>query len=467
METIVIDANTFIQGASLNEFTQNGGYSPASRGINHLYAEGKIYMQPEDVDLSTNLEGNFIAGAYDPALGGNDAYILDNEGKFYTLSGTTLTKRQTDATYSYVFGTSDMAVFGGNLFATSSTNIALLAGLGNLASIDEDWWTATRAHGSLSSTNRHPLVVVEDTLYIADGNLIHSWDGTTSVPSALTLPSIWGITCMIKHPNGRDLIAFCSSTADYSHTRGARSVAFIINTVTLEFTQEIPIDAQVEGARLVGGVLYVMYGRNLGYFTDTGIAFLRRLEEIDLQGFRLGYKYHMGDLEGHLLVVEQDHVLAFGDLGAGKVFWYPITNRPHTGRPLDAILPIGNGQIIYGTETSGGVEKLYKLDFYSTGSTSTTNFYTNKISFPRRVWIRRIDVVHDQFTTGTGIALYNILNTGAADQIAIRSYTLDGATNVSRYDANIYTDVLQLLLQWSGSPKGFNKITIYYEPAEA
>src|SRR5690606_34648161 len=183
METIVIDANNFILGASKDLYTPNAGYSPQTKGVNPLKTQGVLYWQPPFNDIA-NLEGNVVASIPDPNFGsGNDAYILDNEGKFYTLNGTTLTKRQTDATYSYVAGTSDFIVYAGGYYATSATNIALLTGA-DLATIDNDWWTATRGHGSLDQNYRHPMEVVEDTLYIADKNLIHTWDGTTSVPSA-------------------------------------------------------------------------------------------------------------------------------------------------------------------------------------------------------------------------------------------------------------------------------------------
>lgn len=465
METIVIDANNFILGASLNDNSQNGAYSPKSKGINHLYSQGKIYFQPAETDLSTNLEGNFIGSTADPNLGGNDAYIMDDEGKFYTLNGSTLTKRQTDATNSYVFGTADIVNFNNEVFATSATNVTRLTGA-DLATIDATWWSVTRGHSSLNGNFRHPLLVVEDTLYIADVNLIHTWDGTTSVPSALILPNIWNITCMVKHPNGRDIIAFCSNTADYSHTRGGRAVAFIINTVTLEFSQEIPIDSQVEGARLVGGILYVMYGKNLGYFTDSGVVFLRKLEDISLVGGRLGYKHHLGEMEGHLLVVEKDNVLAYGDLGLGKVFWYPLNNKQQASQNIDAIAVVGTGKLIYGTQTSGGTEKLYKLDYYDNTSNSSTRLYTNRISFPRKVWIRRIEVEHDTFTSGAGLEIYNVERSGAVQQVAVHSYTLDGGVDASRYDANIYTDSLQLYFSWLNVVLGIAKITIYYEPAE-
>lgn len=467
METIVIDANNFILGASLNDNSQNGAYSPKSKGINHLYSQGKLYFQPAETDLSSSLEGNFIASTPDPTLGGNDAYILDDEGKFYTLNGSTLTKRQTDGAGSYVFGTADMVNFNGEVFATSAQNVIRLTGT-DLSTIDATWWTVTRGHSSLTNNARHPLLVVEDTMYIADANLLHTWDGTTSVPSALVLPNIWSITAMVKHPNGRDIIAFCTNTADYSHTRGGRAVAFIINTVTLEFTQEIPIDSQVEGARLVGGILYVMYGKNLGYFTDSGVVFLRRLEDIALQGGRLGYKHHLGEMEGHLLVVEKDNVLAYGDLGAGKVFWYPLNNKQNAGQNIDAIAVIGTGKLIYGTQSSGGVEKLYKLDYYdNTGNTVSTRLYTNRYSFPRKVWVRRIEVQHDTFSaSGAGLEIYNVLMSGSVEQVGVHSYTLDGGVNASRYDTNIYTDNLQLYFSWLNIVQGISKIIIYYEPAE-
>ena len=146
-----------------------------------------MYFAGGDTDLSTNLEDNPICIATDPEYLGQDAYVVGAAGKFYTLNGTTLTKRQTDSGRTYQIGTSDAVKFLGDLYVTSQTNIAKLTG-STLSSIDATWWSATRAHGVLQSSYRHPLEVVEDTLYIGDKNELHTWDGTTSVDAALTLP---------------------------------------------------------------------------------------------------------------------------------------------------------------------------------------------------------------------------------------------------------------------------------------
>lgn len=473
LQTLVIDANNLIQGASLNDYTSNAGYSPRTKGINPLKVPGILYPQPPFTNIE-NLEGNIVASIADPNYLGNDAYILDDEGKYYTLSGTTLTKRQTDATYSYIKGSSDLIFFNGNVFATSATNVALLTG-SNLSTLDEDWWTATRGHGSLQVNYRHPMEVVEDTLYIADQNMLHTWDGTTSVPSALVLPNIWNITCLKKHPNGRDLIAFCAETANYSNQKGTRAVAFIINTVTLEFTQEIIIGQQVEGARVVAGIMYVTYGQNLGYFTESGIVFLRKLN-VTLFGGNLGYKHHLADMDGHLLVIEDTAVLAFGDLGAGKVFWYPTLNNTiqGTGQNLDSILYIGSGCIIFGTQTSGGVEKLFKQDFTSVTNNSNSGncleFYTNLMSFPSKVWIRRVEIYHTPLISGHN--LYVRLEDDNSNQTVIgyAEYATVGSQTMTRVDCNYYADIARLFTYFNVNANialpAIKKMIIYYEQAE-
>ncbi len=473
METLTIDANNFILGASLNKWTGNAGYSPQTKGINPLREPGVLYAQAPFTDIS-NLEGNVVASIADPNFAGNDAYILDDEGKFYTLNAGALTKRQTDSTRSFVAGTSDMIFFDTRVFATSTTNIAMATGA-DLGTIDQTWWTVTRGHGSLNGNFRHPLEVVEDTMYIADANLIHTWDGTTSVPSALILPNIWNITCLKKHPNGRDLIAFCAETANYSHTRGSRAVAFIINTVTLEFTQEISIGQQVEGARVVGGIVYVTYGQNLGYFTDSGIEFLRKLE-ISLVGGQLAYKHHLGDMDGHLLVVEGKNILAFGDLGGGKVFWYPIANTTDygTNQNLDSILFIGAGKLVFGSQTSGGTEKLYQCDLTATANDAVgknlSKFYSNPITFPSKVWIRRIEIQHTALASTHEQYLY--LEDVAENQtlVKVTTFAAAGAQVTTRADCNFYGDFIRFNMSYVlgnlATLPGFKKAIIYYEPAE-
>lgn len=462
METIVITGQNILQGISLNEWSNDAGYSPKSKGINPLKEKGVINFMPSSTSIS-GLEGNVVASIVDPNPLNNDAYILDDEGKFYTLVGTTLTKRQTDATNTYQAGTSDIFYFKDKFIATSTNDIILVTGQDLETSLDATWWSVTLGNGNLNSGYRHPMEVVEDTLYIADKNKLHTWDGSSDVKDAMTLPDIYNITALHTHPNGRDLIAFCAGNVNYSGTQQTRAVAFIINTVTLEYTQMIELDDMVTAARLVGGILYVVYANKLGYFTDTGIQYLRDLNiPTTAGGDELVYKHHIGNMAGHLLICENKNLLAFGDLGAGKVFWYPTTNYISN---MDSVLGLGGNSILFGNEASGN-ELLLKVDL-DDGGVGVGTFYSNKYNFPSKIWVRKIEVEHSTLSvSGEVLDVGYVNNSGSSISLGQRQYSDNGAQTHSRIDCNVLGDAFTFYVGVSASGLTIRKITIYYEYAE-
>lgn len=457
MQTLTIDKNNILASVSQSDYDQNGGYSPESKGHNLLKEKGVIHGMPTVTDLSANLLDNVIGTTRDRNFLGNDVYLLDASGNYYTLNGSTLTKRKTDSTNTYAFGTSDIINFQGEVFATSQGDITRLTG-SDLATIDETWWTVTLGLTALDANYRHPLEVVEDTMYIGDKKMIHTWDGTTGTYNALPLPTDQNITAMIKHPNGRDLIVFTSGTANYSHINKGQGKIYVVDTLTLEFVNEVEIDEQVEGAINVNGTIFVTYGQNLGFLSGLSISWLRDLN-ISYSSSELGYKHHLSSIDNHLLVVEDDAVLAFGDLGEGNAFWYPIKDGT-----IDFIINSIENKLLYGT-TSGSTAKLFERDFDDAGVLG--NWRSNKISFPKDVWIRRIDIIHTE-TNGSGTSSFSVTsinNEGNGTQLKDATYNNVQVTK-TRVDCNVLTSFFQFLLSGSSDLIGFKKMTIYYEPAE-
>lgn len=463
METplITIDFKNFILGESSTDRNPDRGFSPLSYGLNLIKEKGTLYFGESETDRSTNLEGDAICMAVDASFLGNDQYVLDDEGKFYTLNGATLTKRQTDSVKAYAVGTSDMLQFQGNAYATSQTDVAFLAGT-NLSSIDNDWWTTTRGHSALSSAYRHPLEVVEDTMYLANQNNISTWDGSTSVENAMSLPPDVNVTTLRRHPDGRHLIAFCGITANYSHTRGGGGKIYIIDTVTLEWIREIPIESQVEGSRLVGGVVYVTYGGKCGYFNGDGLSWLR-----DLTAGSTTYSHQISNAEDILLIRDNKDVLAYGDLGGGgKVWWRAYRTTANSYTAFTALGYKGNNVILVGyTDAGSAVEKLGEVNLNTAGIYGT--FRSNHSLAGQNIAIRRIEIDHTK-TPASGInAFYFALYNGVGDVLwdGTKSYT-NTPTSTSRIDLDAFSDEIEVSIVPSNGAMGFRQIRIYGESIE-
>lgn len=450
-----IDAQDLTLGESVSTRLADKGFSPESYGVNVSRDKGYLYFQEAETDRSgAVLVDDIIAGEFDATFLGNDQYMVDESGNFYTLDGTTLTKKQTDSTNTYTIGTTDLITFQSEVFTTSTQDIAKLTS--NMAALDEDWWTNTRSHAPLSGSYRHPMEVVEDTLYIADQYYLHTWDGTTSVYNAMSLPPDVNITSLRKHPDGRHLIAFCGVTANYSHTLGGGGKIYIIDTTNLEWIREIDEVPQVEGSRVLGGVVYVTYGRNFGYFTGDGVEWLKDLN----QGTT--YSHNMRIAEDILLIRDSTQVLAYGDLGQGKVFWR--TYNPTSATVVTYVGYKGNNIVLVGYH-NGTSPKIVEYNLNSAGVAG--QFESNLYKLSAEYAIRRIEIDHDKTTdSGTNSFVITLLDADD-DTLATetKSYT-DNPHKTSEMYFDTFTRDLRLRLAPSAGALGFRQIRIYGENIE-
>jgi hypothetical protein len=421
--------------------------------------DGALHGTPSATTIgSGTMVKKILANIVDPAYLGNDAYYVDDSGNFYTKDGGTFTKDQTDSTNTYTLGTTDLIHYKGEIFATATDEVTKLTA--NLAAIDTAWWTTTRGHSVLNGNYRHPMEVVEDTLYIADEYKIHTWDGTTSVAAAMSLPPDVNITSLRKHPDGRHLIAFCGVTANYSHTQGGGGKAYIIDTVNLEWTQEIPLESQVEGSRVVSGVVYVTYGKNFGYFDGSALQWLR-----DLETSGTTYSHCITDIEGTVAFRDGDEIICYGDVGAGNVFW----NLKDTGTSaLSALLYVGDNTIQYSYDASGtGVLKEIDLDNSTEG---LVEIVTNPISTAGELWLRKVSLAHDNPTGYCSFRYQYYDEDQELTEFRQIEYNVGGGPAIprrTRVDLNARVESANVrVYQESGTAAPFYKLTIEYESAE-
>lgn len=453
METLEIRGKEFITGESQSDFISDKGFSPDSYGLNLIKSRGVLYFSETDTDRGgATLTGNIIASAYDKNFLGNDAYFVDDEGAFYTLNGATFTKRQTVTADTFTLGTTDMLQFLGVTYATTATRVIQLTG-SDLSGVDSSWWTG------LTTSYRHPLERVENTMYIGDVNLIHTWNGTTSTSAAITLPSDVNITSLRKHPDGVHLIAFCGLTANFSHTKGQGGRIYIIDTAIKDWVREIEIESQVEGSRLVGGIVYVTFGSKVGYFTGDGIKFLKKL-----QTSATTYSQSISNIEDILVVRDGLNVLAFGDLGAGNVWWNMYRNTTNTAS-ITVLAYKGDNVMCFCFSDLAAGGYLKEVDYDNAGIVGS--FFSNRYSFGREVSIRRIEIFHD-ISAVAGTTQFNLNERTFEDVVQLIKTLAYNSQSVSksRIECNIRTDIFQFNIVPSNDDTGYKLIRIYYEPIE-
>src|SRR3990167_202435 len=449
MPILDIDTKNFIAGESQSDYISDKGFSPDSVNLNLTKIRGLLYFNEIATDRGgAILTGNIIASCPDPAYLGNDVYYLDDEGAFYTLDGATLTKKQTSSGYTYVLGTSEIIPFKQEIFATSNTAIAKLTN--NFAAIIEDWWAG------LTTAYRHPMEAVEDGLFIANKNIIYYWNGTSS-GTAFTLPSEVNITSLRKHPDGRTLLAFTGITVNYSHTHNGGGKVYFCDPVIRDWTREVEIEAQVEGSRVVGGIIYVTWGNNFGYFNGSGLIFLKKFATSSIT-----YSHNLVNLEDILLTRDGLNILAFGNLGAGNVWWKLFRNTANS-QNINNILYKGDNKLLAAYSDGASAGKLVEIDYDNAGTTGA--FYSNRYNFGSTVKIRRIDIFHDTTNT-TGTTAFDVKHRLLDDtEETIESISYDSQSiNKTRIQCDITADIFQLVIVPQTDDMGIKLIRIYYDP---
>lgn len=452
MATLTINAKNFLLGESSSDYASDRGFSPDSYGLNLTKERGVLAFIESGNERGgggTTLTGNIIASANDANFSGNDKYFLDDEGAFYTYSGTTLTKRQTGGG-TFTLGTSDLIQFKLTTFATSTDAIYELTG-SDLSSI-QNWWSG------LNSNVRHPMEIVEDELFIADQNVVYFWNGTSS-GTAFTLPTQSRITSLRKHPDGRTLLAFTNKTDDFSHTQHQNAYVYYCDPNLRDWTREVAIEAQVEGTHVNGGVVYVTYGKNFGYFDGNGLIPLKRLKTSGTT-----YSHNIASFEDTVVFRDGLNAIAYGDLGAGNVFWNIFRNTADSNN-LNCISYLGDNKMLFAHAGSGSTGRLYEIDYDNIGQNG--KFYTNRIDFEQEVQIDRITLLHEA-TNGAGVTRFIVTSRDLEDTestIDDRTYT-NVATNKTRIATKLATDIAQFALSLTNDIIDFKSIRIRYDSIE-
>jgi hypothetical protein len=457
MQTHIIDFKEILSGVSLASRAPTTGISPDSLGINLDFDKGVLHFQKAPSDRGTVITNEICARTTDYGIFTNALYLVDASKKFYKMDNAGTITNPFTGTKTYQTQTTDLIQFKSSYYCTSLTDVAKINGSFS-AFTAEDWWTTTMGKPALDSSAGFPhiLEVVEDKLYISDRSSIHTYDGTTAVVASLIVPSTEIITFMIKHPNGRDLVVFTTERMNASDTLQSVCKAYTFDLFKQSFIEVHEIDAQVDSGIVIGGTLYVVYGGNvLGYYNGQAINFLRDLK-IPLSFTYTVTKAKLANMKGALLIAENDQILALRNLGLGAVYYYPIQND--TGYPIGSISHLGSLQLFTtGREINGGSYVTLLYDLTQRGYAGRV--VTDWIKLPANAWVRKVQVEHNSYSSGS----YDIRLATFNRELGGQIYPADG-TSTSYWMYNVKTSELQLRIKpMYGTPMGIRRIIVYYE----
>lgn len=480
--TLEIGAEDFVLGMTTSPDTQDGGFSNESTQINIQVAPGVLHSGGQIANRYEYFNGDIIATCGDAKNSGigNDKIFVSDTAYFYTYDGTTTTQRQTGVK-TYIGATTDIIQYKTDTFCTSDQNIARLIQT-NLSQPDanwESWWTITQGKTALLQGFRHPMVIFEDSLWIADGRYLHKWDGTTATHGFLTLSSEQSIVSLCVDPSSGKMLIGTNEAWNAASTKPAISKVLTFNGYSNKPDRAVIVDDMVTAMYPLGGIVYMCYGNKLGYWVSTGIAYLRTLKYVTYDADYLVYKHQITNIGNTLYVADTTYILAYGEVLPGKKVFYYTANPTHyiQGGYISALCFLRGISAastrelgIFGRNSSS----TYLLAQTINSTTTLTNgaFYSKRYKFQRPIQIRGLYVeygggVANNLTPG---ACY-FVDTKTGGDVSIGSLLND--TGVTAYD--IYTKhngnkkvrTLQFKYTFNGnSMPGIKRFIIDYDVVE-
>lgn len=471
---------------SSSGYVSDGGYSNETIAINPLPQPGGFYGAPTILDRSSNLiNGNVIMSSGDATYLGATKFLGTDTGYFYSVNSAFLpTARQSAVAGTYVSGYSDMVQFGVGstmyTYVTTTTDIVRMTG-DTLSGLDATWWTVTMGKTALGTnpiggatgvTTAHPMLVYEDSLWIADFNKIHKFDGTTASYGFLVLPIDQTIVALGIDPSTGKMLISTTQGANAADSVPKQCKILIWDGFSSRPIRSVIVDDMVTAIYPVGGTVFMPFGLNLGYWNGSGVSFLRKLKNATYDANLLVYKQRITSIGKTLYVMDGIQVLAFGEIMAGeKRFYYANKATAATAAYFTAILNLGSNELGLCYASNSGEKVLASFGtFYTTLTNNIAYFYSNKYDFLRAIQVKEVIVeyIDSIAAAGSGGALALLDPTGS--YVTSSSLTNDSSAavfQISSFPVQNPTPSTYIQLRYENvSNKGIKRFLISYDYVE-
>jgi len=477
---IEIGTEELMAGMASSDFTQDGGFSNLSEGVNLTKVPGLMYFSAEKSDQTDELTGILRASCEDPRIfsagGVYQRVFVDSGGAYYGWNGTLLDKLDTDATNPTKYSRADMIAFGEDtIYTTNEVAISSLAV--STGTLTDAFFVFA---GSTGPVVPHPALVFENNAYYGNGNTLLRQTAPGATPAVvLTLPTSQTIVALGIDPGtGRMLLSIIdglnASGQEYRVSRVGYYDGF-----SNKLLKVIIVDDMVTAFYPVGAIMYIGYGTKLGIWNGAGIQFLRDLD-IDLTSTGLAYKQHFTNIDDTLYVVEGHKILAYGEVVATrpKCFWYAFVNKDANFIACDitVLTALGSGLLGFGWTNQSAAGQFATLDTTSV-STLTNNlvkWYSLKYLLPKPMTFNAVTIEYGASLPTSNVygdvSLITISSNSTQRFGAITNTLLESATNTASSIVemnyaypNVTTRSLQLTFLASQNVP-IRRITIFFNP---
>lgn len=467
--TLEIGWKEFLDGMTSSPETEDGGFSPETNAVNITSTQnslGILYPSGFKSDKASS-DGQFIASCPDPDSGfGIYRYMLTTTGKFYSINSSSVATLRQTGVKTYIQDYSDMVVYKNGLYATSSSDITLATGA-NLTSIDETWWTTTKSKTALTASIPHPLLVFEDALWIGDGNLLHKWDGTTATGASgsppvsfLTLNTGLVITALGIDPStGKMLISATDGIATPGNFPRQAKV-YVWDGFSAKPSRAVVVDDIITAFYPMGGIMYVCYGVNFGYWNGSGISFIRKFKNNTYGGTdTLVYKHRITNVGKKILIADGVDILTMEETLPGqKKFYVSYKIISTLNSRYDIIFNLGSDNLGLCFTSSGPIYNFSVLNLKSVASGGSLDFYSKKYKFQRPIYVREINIEYANSIASSATSGSIVLLDQNATNIATPSLTNDSSAATYQIVRTITSNKKIKTLQLNYTNAGYTNI---------
>ena len=489
-QQIEIGQADWIKGMSSSADITDGGFSNETDGVNLTKIPGGVYPSAQQIDTSTNLTGNLIAsaGTNNQIAGSADRYFISRSGStgatFYRWNGTALALAQTDSGSNvYNDGVIDSVEFASYIWTTTTSDLVRWDGTSTAGTSHffTDYWTNA---GGLNKTallsgfgQPHPMLVYEKQLWIGDGRYLHALaeDGTTLSYQALDLGTSAVVVALSIDPASGKMLISTTEGPNLSDTLNLRNKIYLWDAFSIKPNKAIIVEDMVTAFLVESGVVYVTYGQSFGVFNGSGIDFLRKLKNVGFDNTQLVYKHRITSINRNIYIVDGTQILCYGEVigQQKKVFYYSMKNS--AGNQINVLVHVGSGKLGIGCATS----KFYIVDTNSIATTNSMTLLTNKILFPRPVFLRGayieyLDAVVNN--DGNRVLSYKTESMIGTGFVQLNQQNGTGLNNISGADVYSTNNItgfknerchqVQLRYVSSSVVSGLKRIILFYDIAE-
>lgn len=479
---VQITANQFVQGLATSDYTNDGGIGTSSTNLTLQATPGVIRATGSTAFGTGNTiptGENIIAVCEDPqtSTSSYNGIAVTDGGSFASIGGANFNAFTRDGSNfsNFKAGVTHMVSFAGAAFATRTTDIAKYTTSGGTDTIDGSWWVTTKAQTPLTGSARHPLLVFEGFMWVADGNLLHSVaSDLTTFATPLTLNSNERIVSLGIDPYTGLMMIGVRTIYSTTDDLAAANYVYLYDGYSTKSRKKIRVDGTIWGLHTVGGQVYVGMNNTIGAWNGAGVNFLRRLADTKQGTNTLPNKMRLSSYQNTLLVVDNDNtILAYGDVVPGRKVWFPLYYASGGSQDVDLIYDMGNDSstsipLSPWIMATGGSQVARVVKPLDTSVAGTGVYYAPNINFERPVNIRRMRVFTTGVTTTAGIGDVSITDEKATEhKPTVHTFVVSSGTKyVFDFDFNQALQMCQPKIQLDTQAFGLVRIILYYDVVE-